>query len=95
MGLTEKEVEHLAGLARLKLTPGERQMFTSQLSEVVEYVAKVQSLNDKVLEQEAAASAELRPDEVKVWPQAGELVELAPGQRENLITVPEVFSDHE
>lgn len=45
MKLTIKEVEHIAGLARLKLTEEEKQQYAAQLSDILDYAAKLDELN--------------------------------------------------
>ncbi len=49
MQLTPEEVEKLAKLSRLELTPGVREQFASQLTKIVDYV-------DQVQQHEAAAA---------------------------------------
>ena len=45
MALTREEVLHVAELARLSLSPGEIELFTVQLNEILEYVEKLQELD--------------------------------------------------
>lgn len=42
MQLTPEEVEKLAKLSRLEITPGVREQFASQLTKIVDYVDQVQ-----------------------------------------------------
>src|SRR5437879_4244749 len=44
MGITKKEVEHVARLARLALTEEEIERFTAQLGQILTYVEKLKSL---------------------------------------------------
>lgn len=44
-GLTRQQVEHVAKLASLPLTVKETPIFQEQLSEVVEYVGKIQEVH--------------------------------------------------
>ncbi|MFA6249990.1 MAG: Asp-tRNA(Asn)/Glu-tRNA(Gln) amidotransferase subunit GatC [Candidatus Shapirobacteria bacterium] len=37
-GITQDELDHIAGLARIKLTEAERQLYLSQLSSILQYV---------------------------------------------------------
>jgi aspartyl-tRNA(Asn)/glutamyl-tRNA(Gln) amidotransferase subunit C len=41
MALTITEVEHVAGLARLKLSEKEKEVFAQQLSSILNYIEKV------------------------------------------------------
>lgn len=45
MPLTLEEVEHIAILARLKLTTGEKEKFREQLSEILDYAARLQGVD--------------------------------------------------
>ncbi|HWR64683.1 MAG TPA: Asp-tRNA(Asn)/Glu-tRNA(Gln) amidotransferase subunit GatC [Bellilinea sp.] len=45
MTLTLTEVEHIAELARLKLTPAEKELYRQQLSAILEYAARLQKLD--------------------------------------------------
>lgn len=44
MGISAKDVEYLAHLARIQLTPEEAQRFTGQLDEILAYVEKLKSV---------------------------------------------------
>lgn len=64
--LTNKEVEHIANLARVKLTDKEKEKFKGELSSILDYVKKLNELNtDKVepLYQVAGIINALRTDE--------------------------------
>jgi aspartyl-tRNA(Asn)/glutamyl-tRNA(Gln) amidotransferase subunit C len=45
MSLTLSEVDHIAELARLKLTDEEEQRFRQQLSDILEYAARLQAID--------------------------------------------------
>ena len=45
MPITEQDVEKIAELAHLELTPEEKRLFTSQLSAIVAYVEKLNELD--------------------------------------------------
>ena len=47
MALTLEEVEHIAWLARLKLSQDEKQRYQVQLSAILEYAARLQNLDTK------------------------------------------------
>jgi len=48
--LSQKQIDHIAGLARIKLTRKEKEKFSRQLTEVLLYVQKLKELNTKNLE---------------------------------------------
>lgn len=41
MALTQKDIEHIASLARLELSEEEKTMFVSQLSSILDYVGQL------------------------------------------------------
>lgn len=45
MPLTMAEVEHIAALARLELSPQEKALFREQLSAILDYFAQLQELD--------------------------------------------------
>lgn len=45
MAISSKDVQYLARLARIELTPEEVQQFTGQLDEILDYVEKLKSVN--------------------------------------------------
>lgn len=45
MNITPKDVQHVAKLARLNLTPEEEQMFTGQLNAILQYAEKLNELD--------------------------------------------------
>lgn len=50
MSLSRDEVAKVAYLARLRLSPAELDTFTSQLSQIVDYVAQLQELDTSNVE---------------------------------------------
>lgn len=45
MSLTLEEVDHIAALARLRLSEEEKELYRQQLSAILEYFAQLQSLD--------------------------------------------------
>lgn len=43
--ISEKEVEHIAHLARIDLTANEKKMFTDQLSQILQYMEQLNELD--------------------------------------------------
>jgi aspartyl-tRNA(Asn)/glutamyl-tRNA(Gln) amidotransferase subunit C len=43
--ISKKDVEHVALLARLELSDEEKEIFTKQLSQILEHAAKIQKLD--------------------------------------------------
>ena len=50
MGISKKEVEHIAKLARLEFTGDEFEHLTGQLSAILNYVSKLNELNTENVE---------------------------------------------
>jgi aspartyl-tRNA(Asn)/glutamyl-tRNA(Gln) amidotransferase subunit C len=66
MSLTSAEVEHIARLARLELTEEERERFCVQLSDILEYAARLQEVDTSQIPSTATVfplRSVLRPDE--------------------------------
>jgi len=66
MKLTLAEVEHIAQLARLDLTPAEKEIYRQQLSAILDYAARLQSLDTSGIPPTASVlppRSVLRPDE--------------------------------
>ncbi|NPV85459.1 MAG: Asp-tRNA(Asn)/Glu-tRNA(Gln) amidotransferase subunit GatC [Anaerolineae bacterium] len=67
MRLTIEEVKHIAHLARLELSEDELQRFTEQLSEILDYAARLQELDTSHILPTSSVlppRSMLRPDEV-------------------------------
>ncbi len=65
--LSLEEVEHIAVLARLGLSSAEKEMFRDQLSEILDYVEKLNRLDTAGVPPTTSAlplSNVMRPDEV-------------------------------
>lgn len=65
MRLTVEEVEHIAELARLDLTDDEKARYREQLSEILEYAARLQTIDTSHISPTAsilAGRSILRPD---------------------------------
>lgn len=66
--ITKADVEHVAHLARLKLSEEEKEAFTRQLNAILEAAGKLQELNTEGVEPTAYAipmQNVFRPDEVR------------------------------
>ncbi len=63
--LTEKEVEHIAQLARIELSDGEKKRFQKELSSILEYVEQLNKVNTDGVEplfQTTGLNNVMRPD---------------------------------
>ena len=90
MALIRQEVEHLADLARLDLTEEEKDRFRRQLSEVLEYAARLGELDtDSVFPAGPTPHSVFRPDESRS-PSPREHI-FAPSVEKNCFPVRPVF----
>ena len=61
MKLTIEEVEHIAALARLELTDAEKQRYAEQLSDILDYAARLDELaTDQIPPTASVLDLELR-----------------------------------
>lgn len=94
MSLTIEEVEHIAELARLQLTDGEKARYREQLSAILEYAARLQALDTSQIPPTStvlAKSAALRPDEVAQGLTVDEALSNAPSVEQDQFRVPPVM----
>ncbi len=94
MKITAREVRHVAGLARLELTPGEEREFTAQLNAVLEYMDQLNELDTAVVEPTAHVLPlrnVLREDEVRPSLPVEEVLGNAPEQDQDHFVVPKII----
>ncbi len=94
MKLTLEEVEHIAGLARLELSPEEKNRFREQLSDILEYAARLQSLDTTGIQPTSSVLPErsvLRPDEPRPGLSLEDLLRNAPQIEKDQFRVPPVL----
>jgi aspartyl-tRNA(Asn)/glutamyl-tRNA(Gln) amidotransferase subunit C len=94
MSLTLAEVEHIAELARLKLTEAEKERFREQLSAILDHAARLQSLDTSGIPPTSSVLPErsvLRPDQARPGLSREELLSRAPDSVEGMFRVPPVL----
>jgi aspartyl-tRNA(Asn)/glutamyl-tRNA(Gln) amidotransferase subunit C len=94
MRLTPKEVEHVALLARLRLTGEERERFTTQLNSILEHFEQLQQIDTSGVPPMSHAvpmSNVLREDEPAPPLSLGEALQNAPDQDRDCFRVPRVI----
>jgi aspartyl-tRNA(Asn)/glutamyl-tRNA(Gln) amidotransferase subunit C len=94
MPLTLEQVNHIAYLARLKLTTEELELFRDQLSAILDYAARLQSLETGDIYPAARILPDLtslRPDISQEGLTLPELLANAPDIEANQFRVPPVF----
>ena len=94
MSLTQKEVEHIATLARLELTDEQKSLYREQLSAILDYIAHLQELDTTDIPPTAGGGIErmpLRPDEPRPGLGVGELLANTQDKGQNQFKIPPVF----
>ncbi|EKE16079.1 MAG: hypothetical protein ACD_11C00036G0001 [uncultured bacterium] len=89
-----KQIEHLAELARLKVSDNEKEKMTGELSAILGFVEKLDKADvSNVLPTSNAAGIfnAMRQDAVDQYDKQKELVEAAPASKDNLVKVKAVF----
>ncbi len=96
MTLTLEEVEHIAELARLELTEEEKELYREQLSAILDYAARLQSLDTTGIPPTSSVlppRSVLRPDLAVLGLQPEELLKNAPEVKDQQFQVPPVLDD--
>ncbi|MGH2522120.1 MAG: Asp-tRNA(Asn)/Glu-tRNA(Gln) amidotransferase subunit GatC [Anaerolineales bacterium] len=94
MALTLAEVEHIADLARLRLTDEEKERYREQLSAILAYIDKLKQLDTSAIEPTATVlplRTVLRPDVVTPSLPPAELLANAPDSEADMFRVPPVL----
>jgi aspartyl-tRNA(Asn)/glutamyl-tRNA(Gln) amidotransferase subunit C len=92
--LTYAEVEHIAALARLELTPEEKARFHQQLSAILDYFAQLQEVDTSAVLPASSTlpeSSPLRADEPRPGLPKDALLSNAPQVEDDQFRVPPVF----
>ena len=94
MALTIEEVEHIARLARLELSSEQKELYREQLSNILDYIAKLRELDTADVPPTAGGgltSMDFRSDVVRPGLSTGELLQNAPDSEDDQFRIPPVF----
>ncbi len=94
MSISSEEVLHVAHLARLEFSEEEVELFTTQLADILNYVAKLNELDTSQIEPTYHAlqlSNVFREDEVKPSYTVEEVLSNAPEKENGFFVVPKVI----
>lgn len=94
MSITVKDVQHVAKLARLHLSPEEEATFTEQLNAILQYADKLNELNTDDVEPTThvlQVSNVMREDEVKNSLPIDKVMLNAPDEEDGQFKVPAVL----
>lgn len=92
--ITKKDVDHVAELARLKLTDAETEEFTQELGGILGYIDEMDqadTANMEIVSQITGLVNVIRVDEVKNESDRENLLVNAPAQKNGAILVKKVF----
>ena len=93
MSLTREEVDHIADLARLELTDEEKELYREQLSAILDYAARLQSIDTSHISPTASVLATrsvLRADVVTPGLSTEQALQNAPRAEQSQFRVPPV-----
>jgi aspartyl-tRNA(Asn)/glutamyl-tRNA(Gln) amidotransferase subunit C len=96
--IDREQVQKVAHLARLELTPEEEEQFTTQLSSILEYFEQLSQLDTTDVPPMTRAielSNVTRPDVLKMEVEPEELLREAPEQEDQYFRVPQILSTDE
>lgn len=99
MSITVEQIDHLAHLARLELTPAKKKKYQKDISAILKYVEKVQEIHEKVPacchpeRSEVSPAATNRPDIVANCPaeEREAIINAFPEKEGNMNKVKAVF----
>jgi len=93
MSISREEVKHIALLSRLELSEEEAELFSEHISEILDYVEKLQSLDVEGVEPTSHAVPMfnvMRDDEVKTHLSLEDALQNAPDKEGPFFRVPRV-----
>lgn len=96
MALTSAEVEHVARLARLSLSPAELERMRGQLSNILDYIAMLQEVDVEGVPptaQVTGLTSVMRPDVVVGQLTREQVLSNAPDQLQGMFRVKGVFDE--
>ena len=94
MALTIDEVDHIARLARIDLNPEQKALYREQLSNILDYIAKLRELDTASVPPTAGGGLmrmELRTDRSHPGLSTAALLRNAPESEEDQFKIPPVF----
>ncbi len=92
-GTSQLDIDYVANLARIALTPAEKEKFSRQLDDVLHYVEKLGAVDVTGVEPMAHAAPVFnvwQPDESRPGLPVEDALRNAPAQCDNMVAVPKV-----
>ena len=94
MAVTIDDVRSVATLARLSFSAAEEERLTGELNRILEYMEKLAELDTDLVEPTSHVvpiTNAFRPDEVRAFPDGGELLAAAPQRQGGYFRVPRII----
>jgi len=94
MAISKKDVEHISKLARLGMTEEEKDLFTEQLSKILDYAETINKLDtEKVAPTSHAVPVKnvLREDKTEKFRDTKAIIAGAPEEENNMFSVPRIL----
>ena len=94
MRLTPEEIEHIALLAHLELSPAEKELYREQLSSILDHVARLQKLDTSHISPTSSVlppRSRLREDEIKAGLSKDQALRNSPDENRGQFRVPPVL----
>lgn len=94
MKLSKKEVEHIASLARLRLTDAEKDKYSQELSKILDYMDKLQAVDTAAVEptsQVTGLTNVMREDVIEEFDDASGILEASPDRQNGFFQVPKIL----
>jgi len=89
--ISKKEVQHIANLARLRLTDEEIEEMQGDLDSILNYVEKLQKVDTKKIKLSLPSSHRFRSDEAKESSLAKKIREQAPDEEDGYFKVKSIL----
>ncbi len=96
MPVTLKDVEHIAGLAKLEFSDAEKEKLMHQMNKILEYMDQLNSLDTSAIEPLSHVielSNVFREDEVKPGVTTEDALKNAPDRNDRFFKVPKVIGE--
>lgn len=94
--LSAREVDHVAHLARLEITPAEREAFSRQLGQILTYVEQLSAIDTEGVEPLLSVfgrSDVMREDEAHIPLGVERVLQNAPEEENEQFRIPQIISD--
>ena len=91
MKISIEEIKKTAKLAKFDITEAEAQLYAAQMSDVLDWVEQLQSVDTTAVELTAPGAAPLRADEAVLNPAAKDIIAAFNDKENNLLKVNKVL----